>query len=57
MVTHDHHFPQLHAAGVEHAGIVYCYQQKYSVGEMVRLLLLIRDRLTADEMMGVLEYL
>jgi hypothetical protein len=36
IVTHDRHFPRLHASGQKHAGIAYCYQQKYSVGELVR---------------------
>jgi uncharacterized protein with PIN domain len=57
MVTHDRHFPRLHAAGHKHAGIAYCYQQKYSIGELVRVLLLLRDCLSAEEMEGTVEYL
>jgi predicted nuclease of predicted toxin-antitoxin system len=40
IVTHDRDFPRWHARGVKHAGIAYCYQQKYSIGELVRALLL-----------------
>jgi hypothetical protein len=57
IVTHDRHFPQRHAQGERHAGIAYCYQQKYSIGELVRALLLVRDCLSAEEMHGTLEYL
>jgi hypothetical protein len=57
IVTHDRHFPQLHAVGARHAGIAYCYQQKYSVGELIRALVLLRDCLSNDEMDGSLEFL
>ena len=57
MVSHDRHFPQLHADGEPHAGIAYCYQQKYSIGELVRALVLLRDCLSGEEMEGTLEYL
>jgi hypothetical protein len=57
IVTHDRDFPRWHARGAQHAGIAYCYQQKYSIGELVRALLLLRDCLSAEEMEGTLEYL
>ena len=57
MVTHDRHFTQLHAEGEPHSGIAYCYQQKYSIGELVRALLFLRDCLSGEEMVGTLEYL
>lgn len=57
IVTHDRDFPRWHTQGVAHAGIAYCYQQKYSIGELVRALLLVRDCLSAEEMEGTLEYL
>jgi hypothetical protein len=57
IVTHDRDFPRWHASGVKHAGIAYCYQQKYSIGELVRALLLLRGCLSAEEMAGTLEYL
>jgi predicted nuclease of predicted toxin-antitoxin system len=40
VVTHDTDFLRMHAAGAEHAGIVYCPAQARSLGEMVRLLVL-----------------
>jgi hypothetical protein len=33
-VTHDDDFLALHAAGSQHAGIAYCHQEKYPVGEL-----------------------
>lgn len=57
LVTHDRDFPRHHAAGVEHAGILYCYQHKYSIGDLLRAILLVYACLNAEEMVGVLEYL
>jgi hypothetical protein len=57
IVTHDRDFPRWHAAGLRHIGIAYCYQQKYSVGEMVQILLVMRDCLSAEEMQDTLEFL
>lgn len=57
IATHDADFTRHHAAGVRHAGIVFCHQQKYSVGELVHLLFLYHATMTDDEMVGVLEYL
>ena len=57
IVSHDRHCPRFHATGQKHAGIAYCYQQKYSIGELVRALVLLRDCLSAEEMDGTLEYL
>ena len=57
IVTHDRDFPRWNSRGVAHAGIAYCYQQKYSIGELIRALLLLRDCLSAEEMAGTVEYL
>ena len=38
MVTHDDDFLALHAAGAKHAGICYCYPEKYNVGQLLRAL-------------------
>lgn len=57
LVTHDRDFPRRHTAGAKHAGIAYCYQQKYSVGALVHVLLLMRNCLSAEEMQNTLEYL
>jgi hypothetical protein len=57
VVTHDHDYLVWHASGAEHAGIAYCHQQKYSIGELLDLLLLLRECYTAEEMHGQLEFL
>src|SRR5690606_18050728 len=57
LVTHDRDFPRRHAAGAQHAGIAYCFQRKHSVGNLVHVLLLMTDCLTAEDMHGALEYL
>ena len=54
--TQDDDFLRLHAAGVEHAGIIYAPQQT-SIGEIVRGLMLIYQILDAEDMMGHVEYL
>ena len=38
LFTHDADFLRLHKRRVPHAGIVYCHQGQYSVGEPVRRL-------------------
>jgi hypothetical protein len=57
LVTHDDDFCRLNAAGHEHAGIAYCHRQKYSLGELLRILLLLHACYDAAEMRGQLEFL
>lgn len=57
LVTQDEDFLALHAAGIEHAGICYCHQQKHSIGDLMRLLLLVHDCLAPEEMLNHVEYL
>ena len=57
IVTHDRHFLVHAAGGVEHAGIAYCHQQKYSVGGLLRALLLVHECCTAEEMKNRIEFL
>lgn len=56
ILTHDTDFLRLHAAGARHAGIVYCRQQGRSLGELVRLLVLVWELLEPREMQGRIEY-
>jgi hypothetical protein len=56
-VTHDDDFTRIHAQGIEHAGICYCPKDKHSIGDLVRLLILVHEVFTEDEMRGHLEYL
>lgn len=57
MITHDDDFLRLHAAGTPHCGIAYCHQNKYSVGELLPLLLLMNACYSADDILGRVEFL
>ena len=54
--THDVDFLRLHAAGVEHAGIVYSGQE-LSIGDVIRGLMIIVQVLDADDMINHVEFL
>jgi hypothetical protein len=57
IVTHDDDFLRHHAAGAAHGGIAYCHQQKHSLGELLRMLLLLGECYAENEMQGRAEYL
>lgn len=57
IVTHDADFLRMDAAGAIHAGIVYLRPEKRSLGEMIRLLVLVWELLEPEEMRGHIEYL
>ncbi|WP_337288367.1 DUF5615 family PIN-like protein [Candidatus Methylomirabilis sp.] len=54
--TQDDDFLRLHAAGVDHAGIIYA-PQPTSVQNIIRGLMLIHQVLDAEEMRGHVEFL
>ena len=54
--TDDDDFLRLHAAGVDHAGIVFATRE-ISVGDAIRGLMLIYQVLDADDMRRHVEYL
>lgn len=54
--SQDADFLRLHAAGHEHAGIVYAPQQT-TIGKIVRGLMLIFDLMTPEEMKNHIEFL
>lgn len=56
-VTQDADYLRLHKAGIPHAGIAYCHQGSFTIGEMLRRLVLLCDVLTPGEMQGRVEYL
>lgn len=58
LVTHDADFLSRAAAGEKHAGIIYAPQEKYQnrVGELVRAVHLVYVCLSAEEMVGHVEY-
>ena len=57
LITHDKDFTKLHSQDVPHAGICYCRQDKYSIGELLRTILLVYECLTPEELQNHLEYL
>lgn len=57
IVTHDTDFLRMDAAGVIHAGIAYLRPEMRSLGEMIRLLVLVWELLEPGEMRGHIEYL
>lgn len=57
VLTHDRDFLRLHALGTDHAGIAWCRQDKYSVGELLSLLVLMDACYSPDEMAGRVEFL
>ena len=56
LFTQDEDFLKLHAAGLEHAGIVYA-PQGASIGDVIRGLMLVQQLLSADEMKQQVEFL
>ncbi len=57
LVTFDPDFLALHNAGAQHAGIAWCYATKYSIGELIQLLLLLHGVSDQDGMRYRVEYL
>jgi predicted nuclease of predicted toxin-antitoxin system len=57
IITHDRDFLVKHAQGTRHAGILYCHQQKYSIGQLLTMCLLVADCYTQEEMRGRVEFL
>jgi predicted nuclease of predicted toxin-antitoxin system len=57
LFTQDRDFLRLHAAGVPHAGIVYCDKDTRSIGEIIQGLVLIWEVLEPEEMVNRVEFL
>jgi hypothetical protein len=57
MVTFDTDYLSLHRAGVQHAGIVWCQEQKRGVGQLIQALLLVHGVLDPVSMRNHVEYL
>jgi hypothetical protein len=56
ILTHDADFLRLHAAGAQHAGVVYSPPQARSLGELIRLLVPIWELLELGEMRCRVEF-
>ena len=57
LVTFDTDFLVLHRTGVTHAGIAWCPERKYSIGQLIQAVLLLHGVLDRDAMRGHVEYL
>lgn len=55
-VTQDTDFLRLHAQGTPHSGIAF-FRQGEAAGDMLRMLVLLFDVLTAEEIAGRVEFL
>jgi hypothetical protein len=56
LVTYDDDFLRLDSEGQEHAGIVYCAQDAFSVGEIIAFLELVAKVLSPADVAGRVEY-
>jgi predicted nuclease of predicted toxin-antitoxin system len=56
LVTQDTDFLRLHTQGVGHSGIAF-FRQGETTGEILRMLVLLFDVLTAEEIAGRVEFL
>jgi len=57
MVTFDPDFVALHQSGVEHGGIAWCPERKYSIGELIQAMLLLHGVMDSEAMRNHLEVL
>jgi hypothetical protein len=57
LVTFDTDFLALHQSGAQHAGIAWCPEQKYGIGQLIQALLLVHGVLDRDAMRNHVEYL
>lgn len=57
LVTHDDDFLKLAIIIEKHSGIAYCHQQNRSLGEIIRMLRLIYEIYSSEDMMGRIEFL
>lgn len=57
MASFDTDYLSLHRAGVPHAGIAWCQEQKYSIGQLIQALLLVHGVLDDESMRNHVEYL
>lgn len=57
LVTHDADFLRMADAGARHAGIAYCRRTARTIGEMIRMLILIHEVLAAEEVVDRVEFL
>ncbi|MBD2195264.1 MULTISPECIES: DUF5615 family PIN-like protein [Calothrix] len=57
LITHDDDFLILNSQGIEHAGIVYVQKDAKPIGYIIRMLILLYEVATPEELIGRVEYL
>lgn len=57
LLTFDSDFLALHQSGISHAGIAWCPQLKYEIGQLIQALLLLHGVVDAGSMRNHVEYL
>ncbi len=57
IVTHDTDFLRMANQDSDHPGIVYCHRTAFSMGEVIRRLILLYEVLGAEEIRGRIEFL
>ena len=57
VATFDTDFLALHRAGIPHAGIAWCPEQKYSIGQLIQMLKLLHGVTDRDAMRNSVEYI
>lgn len=57
LITHDTDFLRIAGTEKNHAGIIWCPAGKYSIGEMLRLLLQIHGLMNAEKMRNHVHFL
>jgi len=55
--TQDRDYLRHHAAGMEHRGIAFCYQNSRTIGQIIASLLLIWEVYEPDEMKNRVEFI
>ena len=57
IVTYDSDFLALATSGILHKGVAFCSAVKYTIGELIHVLLLVHDVLDTDDMHNHIEFL
>ena len=57
MVTFDQDYLRIASGNIEHAGIAYCYPDKYGISELLGILILLSEVVGSAEMHNRIEYL
>ena len=57
LVTHDRDFLRMASQGTHHAGVAYCGQRKYALGDLMRALVALWASTTAEAMVNQVEFL